>query len=237
MTVVGIGLFTLLLLYEYRVFDQLIYCCKKQTETIPKEEDTNDSDVMEEKRKVRAGEISKKDYCVVLKDVTKYYDKFLAVNQLCLGIKQYECFGLLGINGAGKTSTFKMMTGDVKISYGDGWINGMNLKTEMKEVHKYIGYCPQFDALLDDLTGKETMIMYCLLRGIRFKDSKYIAERLAKDFDFYRHLNKQIKNYSGGSKRKLSAALALIGDPPIIFLDEPTTGIATFIHSLQLNKY
>ncbi|GJQ67966.1 hypothetical protein Trydic_g16721 [Trypoxylus dichotomus] len=222
---VGIALFVILLSFEYRVFDRIIYYFKRQIETKPTDEGTDDSDVMEEKRRVRAGEISFKDHCVLLKDVTKYYGKVLAVNQLCLGIKEYECFGLLGINGAGKTTTFKMMTGDVKISYGDGWINGMNLKREMKKVHKHIGYCPQFDALLDDLTGKETLVMYCLLRGIRLKDSWHIAEQLAKDFDFYRHLNKQVKNYSGGNKRKLSAALALIGDPAIIFLDEPTTGM------------
>ncbi|KRT85363.1 ABC transporter ATP-binding protein [Oryctes borbonicus] len=225
MLVVGIVLFVILLSHEYRVFDIIIYCFKRQIASKPSQEGTKDSDVMEEKRRIRSGEISFKDHCVLLKDVTRYYGKTLAVNQLCLGIKEYECFGLLGINGAGKTSTFKMMTGDVKISYGDGWINGMNLKTEMKKVHKHIGYCPQFDALLDDLTGKETLVMYCLLRGIRLKDSWHIAEQLSRDFDFHRHLNKQVKNYSGGSKRKLSAALALIGDPPIIFLDEPTTGM------------
>lgn len=233
MSVVGVVLFGLLLLYEYRIFDRVVYLFRKESVVITNDEGTDDSDVLEEKRRIRAGEISQRNHCVLLKDVTKYYGNFLAVNKLCLGIKEYECFGLLGINGAGKTSTFKMMTGDVKISYGNGWINQMNLRSEMKEVHKYIGYCPQFDALLDDLTGKETLIMYSLLRGVPIKDSGIIAEQLAKDFDFHRHINKQVKNYSGGNKRKLSAALALIGDPPIIFLDEPTTGTCLHIDTLK----
>nr|XP_022911287.1 ATP-binding cassette sub-family A member 3-like [Onthophagus taurus]XP_022911294.1 ATP-binding cassette sub-family A member 3-like [Onthophagus taurus] len=215
----------LLLLIEFRAFEKVTYAFRKQVARTPPSDDVDDTDVLEEKRRVRDGEINKKDYSVVLKDVTKYYDDFLAVNQSCLGIKGGECFGLLGVNGAGKTTTFKMMTGDIPLSSGDAWIYGLNAKTEMKSVHKHIGYCPQFDALLDDLTGKETLIMYCLLRGITLEESKYIAVNLAREFDFYRHIDKQVREYSGGNKRKLSAAVASIGDPPIVFLDEPTTGM------------
>ncbi|KAK9746580.1 ABC transporter [Popillia japonica] len=217
--------FCLLFSVEYRIFDRLIYSCKKNSSTIPTTEGTDDSDVLEEKRRVRTGEIQPSNYEVVLKDLTKQYRNFFVVNQLCLGIKGYECFGLLGINGAGKTTTFKMMTGDVAISYGNGWIRNFNIQTQMKQVQKHVGYCPQFDALLDDMTGKETLIMYCLIRGLPFRESHYMATQLSKEFDFYRHLNKQVKAYSGGNKRKLSSAIALIGDPAIVFLDEPTAGI------------
>ncbi|GJQ88081.1 hypothetical protein Trydic_g13093 [Trypoxylus dichotomus] len=214
-----------LLLIEYRIFDNVMYSFQNKKNTLPTTEDTDDSDVLEEKRKVRAGEIGPNDYEVVLKDLTKQYSNFFAVNQLCLGIKGYECFGLLGVNGAGKTTTFKMMTGDVVMSHGNAWIYNYNLKTHMQNIHKHIGYCPQFDALLDDLTGKETLIMYCLLRGLPYQDCNFMATQLARDFDFYRHLNKQVKAYSGGNKRKLSAAIALIGDPAVVFLDEPTAGM------------
>ncbi|KAI4457978.1 atp-binding cassette transporter subfamily a abca [Holotrichia oblita] len=222
---IAIIAFCLLFLVEYRIFDRLIYSCKKNISSVPTIEDTDDSDVLEEKRRVRTGEIQPGDYEVVLKDLTKQYSNFFAVNQLCLGIKGYECFGLLGVNGAGKTTTFKMMTGDVVMSHGNGWIRNFNMQTQMKQVQKNVGYCPQFDALLDDLTGKETLIMYCLLRGLPFMECKYIAMQLAKEFDFYRHLDKQVKAYSGGNKRKLSSAIALIGDPAIVFLDEPTAGM------------
>lgn len=72
------------------------------------------------------------------------------------------------MNGAGKTTTFKMMTGDVKISYGDGFVQGNSIKQQLKQVQKVIGYCPQFDALLDDMTARETLKMFSLLRGIRY---------------------------------------------------------------------
>lgn len=117
-----------------------------------------------------------------------------------------------------------MMSGDVKVSYGDGWINGNSIKSQLNEVQKSIGYCPQFDALLDDMTANETIKMFCLLRGLHWNDSRYIAEYLAKEFDFTRHLNKKVKELSGGNKRKLSTAISLIGNPPVLYLDEPTTG-------------
>lgn len=124
-----------------------------------------------------------------------------------------------------------MMTGDVKISYGDAWVNGLSIKNQLKEVQKYIGYCPQFDALLDDLTARESVKMFALLRGIPNKDCDALAESLARDFDFTKHLDKRVKQLSGGNKRKLSTSIALIGDPPVIYLDEPTTG------NFQLFRY
>lgn len=89
----------------------------------------------------------------------------------------------------------------------------------------FFRYCPQFDALLDDLTAKESLTMFALLRGVPANECGYVAAKLANDFDFTRHLNKQIKALSGGNKRKLSTAISLIGDPPVIYLDEPTTGM------------
>lgn len=136
-----------------------------------------------------------------------------------------ECFGLLGVNGAGKTTTFKMMTGDERITYGSAYIKGMSLESEMSQIYQDIGYCPQFDALLDDLTGRETLHIYCLLRGVRRARINRIIEDLAKSFGFMKHLDKPTMTYSGGNKRKLSTAIAVIGSPSVIYLDEPTTGM------------
>nr|XP_022903046.1 ATP-binding cassette sub-family A member 3-like [Onthophagus taurus] len=225
LSITAIVLIFILMLIEYKLFQKLSSKVNKSWTRILQSDEAEDADVLEERRKVRNGEIDKQDYSVVLKDVSKCYGRIFVVNQLCLGIKGGECFGLLGVNGAGKTTTFKMMTGDIPITHGDAWIYGENVKINMKKVQKHIGYCPQFDALLENFTGKQTLIIYCLLRGITFKDSKNVIENLAKDYDFYKHLNKQIREYSGGNKRKLSAAIALIGNPPIVFLDEPTTGM------------
>lgn len=227
----GVLCIVMLLILEYRLFERLAYGIQKSdvkigTGNVRREEEL-DSDVAAEKSKLLMTDRSVllEEYELVLKNVTKYYGSFLAVNKLCLAVKRGECFGLLGVNGAGKTSTFKMMTGDEKISAGEAFVSGLSLKTSMKEVHQQIGYCPQFDAVLEELTGNETLTMFCLLRGIPQEKCQGIIKYLASELLFKKHINKKIKAYSGGNKRKLSTAIALIGDPPVIYLDEPTTGM------------
>lgn len=129
-----------------------------------------------------------------------------------------ECFGLLGVNGAGKTSTFKMITGDTIISSGDVFVSGISLKTNLADVHKMIGYCPQFDALLDDLTGIETLEIFGLIRGYPKKNIEYIIYFLANILNFTKHLDDKVENYSGGNKRKLSTAIAIMGNPDVVYL-------------------
>lgn len=219
-TVMGTVSFVLLLFIDGGIIKKW----KKSVEA-PQDFVDEDSDVAKEKQSIRSKSFSElTDYSVVLKDVTKSYKKFFAVKGICLGVKKNECFGLLGVNGAGKTTTFKMMTGDLNISYGDVLVNGISIRKNKKVVHKLIGYCPQFDALLEDLTARETLTIYCLLRGIPSSKTRSVAEELAFELDFNNHLDKKVKEMSGGNKRKLSTAIALIGDPPVIYLDEPTTG-------------
>ncbi|XP_050517580.1 phospholipid-transporting ATPase ABCA3-like isoform X2 [Diabrotica virgifera virgifera] len=218
----------LLFIIEYKFIARLMYYINQKF--FPKQPiliQDEDDDVSKEKERIHMATDHdiRQTNILVVKDLTKYYNNFLAVNGLSIGIEKSECFGLLGINGAGKTTTFKMMSGDETVSYGDAWIEGKSVKTQLKQVQRNIGYCPQFDALLDDMTARETIIMYCLLRGIEFKRTQRIANFLSRDFDFHRHLDKKVKEMSGGNKRKLSTVLSLIGDPPVLFLDEPTTGM------------
>lgn len=226
MFLIGTLLFILIIMIDYKMFSLLLEKLDRRKRKFPVAVPFEDSDVANEKQRIRtASEVQlRQSHTLVLKDVTRYYGNFLAVNGLCLGIKEYECFGLLGINGAGKTTTFMMLTGDVKMTHGKAWVRGLSINNQLKKVQKLIGYCPQFDALLDDLTARESLTMFCLLRGIRKVDCAFIAEKLARDFDFVKHLDKQVKELSGGNKRKLSTAIALIGDPPVLYLDEPTTG-------------
>uniref|UniRef100_A0A182M226 ABC transporter domain-containing protein n=1 Tax=Anopheles culicifacies TaxID=139723 RepID=A0A182M226_9DIPT len=185
-----------------------------------------DSDVRDEKRRIQ--NLNRTDidrHNLLLRDVTKYYGNFQAVNNLSIGINHSECFGLLGINGAGKTTTFKMMTGDEEISSGDAWVKGISLRADMNRAHRQIGYCPQFDALLEDLTGRETLRIFALLRGVRKQEVKNVSYILSEELNFAKHLDKRTKAYSGGNKRKLSTALALLGNPSVVYLDEPTTGM------------
>ena len=111
-----------------------------------------------------------------------------------------------------------MITGDTPISSGDVFVNGLSLKTQLAEVHKMIGYCPQFDALLDNLTGSQTLEIFGLLRGYRRRDIAAMSARLALNLNFTKHIDKEIKSYSGGNKRKLSTAIALLGNPIVAYL-------------------
>uniref|UniRef100_A0A182WCA7 ABC transporter domain-containing protein n=1 Tax=Anopheles minimus TaxID=112268 RepID=A0A182WCA7_9DIPT len=223
----GIGLvsFAIILLVDYRLMKK-IFSRKANNTEMANDQGETDSDVLEEKRAIAAcsdGELA--SYNLVLKELSKSYGKFVAVSKLSVGVRHSECFGLLGINGAGKTSTFKMMTGDENITAGDAWVNGINLRTDMNRVHKHIGYCPQFDALLEDLTGRETLHIFALMRGVRRREINGVSLTLAEELNFTKHLDKRTKAYSGGNKRKLSTALALIGNPSVVYLDEPTTGM------------
>ncbi|CAO1381209.1 unnamed protein product [Diamesa serratosioi] len=161
---------------------------------------------------------------IVLSNLSKKYGKTLAVNQLSIGVKGTECFGLLGTNGAGTSSVFKMLVGDDNITDGKAIIENVSIKENINQLKK-IGYCPQFDGLIDDLTGIETLKIYSMLHGIPKDDIDSIITNLVEDLDFDKHLEKQIKILSGGMKRKLSTALALLGDPLVVLLDEPTRGM------------
>lgn len=145
MALVGLVSFVILFVKEYNLLS-MSNCCKgsNKKEIAETEDEVMDNDVKLEKEKIK--ELTQddiKDYNLVMRDVTKYYNDFLAVNQLCVGVNHSECFGLLGVNGAGKTSTFKMLTGDESISQGDAFVQGISLSTRMDLVHKVIGYCPQ----------------------------------------------------------------------------------------------
>jgi ATP-binding cassette subfamily A (ABC1) protein 3 len=118
-----------------------------------------------------------------------------------------------------------MLSGDIKISEGEAFVNGLSLKMNMKNVHKITGYCPQFDALIDNLTGRETLKLFAMSRGVPKYKVNDVILKIAEDFNFTKHLDKKVKQYSGGNRRKLSTAVALLGNPVIIYLDEPTTGM------------
>ncbi|KAI9562460.1 hypothetical protein GHT06_009893 [Daphnia sinensis] len=187
-----------------------------------------DDDVARERELIQSKPVTvlQKENNLVIKDLVKYYDQgFRAVDRLCLGVRRGECFGLLGINGAGKTTTFKMLTGDIGVSNGDAYLDGFSVCKNMKAVQRRLGYCPQFDATIDEMTGRETLRMFANLRGVPERSIEAVVEDLTDKLLLREHIEKKVKELSGGNKRKLSTAVALIGDPPIVFLDEPTTGM------------
>lgn len=152
------------------------------------------------------------------------YVKNSAVRGISFGLTSGERFGLLGVNGAGKSTTLNILTGDISPSSGQAFIAGFLLSDESTK--QYIGYCPQTDPLLDLLNAYETLWFYgrircSLLPGVLTKR----IQTLINEVGLTLYADRPCGTYSGGNKRKLSLALALIGDPKVLFLDEPSTGM------------
>ncbi|XP_059210648.1 phospholipid-transporting ATPase ABCA1-like [Centropristis striata] len=220
MSIEGVVMFTLTILIQYKFF------CKSRLisgKSLSAEEE--DIDVARERKRIYEGQAQ--NDLLRIYDLTKVYSRKStpAVDRLCVGVPAAECFGLLGINGAGKTTTFKMLTGDIPVSGGEAFLNGYSIRTEMRDVHQNLGYCPQFDAIDDLLTGREHLEFYARLRGVPEKEITMVAEWGIQKLGLVKYSNKSAGTYSGGNKRKLSTAIALIGCPPVVFLDEPTTGM------------
>uniref|UniRef100_A0A671RDQ4 ATP-binding cassette, sub-family A (ABC1), member 4b n=1 Tax=Sinocyclocheilus anshuiensis TaxID=1608454 RepID=A0A671RDQ4_9TELE len=148
-----------------------------------------------------------------------------AVDRICVGVPAGECFGLLGVNGAGKTTTFKMLTGDTDVTSGEASVAGCSILTNILDVHQNMGYCPQFDAIDELLTGREHLYLYARLRGIPESEISRVAEWGIQKLGLSEYAGNCAGTYSGGNKRKLSTAIAMIGCPPLVLLDEPTTGM------------
>ncbi|XP_021570031.1 ATP-binding cassette sub-family A member 13-like [Carlito syrichta] len=192
---------------------------------------SKDVDVKKEQMRVFEGRTS--GDILVLHNLSKSYRSFCqeitAVQGISLGIPKGECFGLLGENGAGKSTTFKMLNGEVPPTSGHALIrtpmgDAVNLSSVGAD-GIVIGYCPQKDALDELLTGWEHLHYYCSLRGIPKQCIPEVAADLVKRLHFEAHADKLVATYSGGTKRKLSTALALVGKPDILLLDEPSSGM------------
>ena len=152
-------------------------------------------------------------------------DQMRAVDGVSFVVKPNECFGLLGPNGAGKSTTFKILTGELESSGGLGAICGYNINHERAQAMKCFGYCPQFDALLNQLTGRETLEMYGRIRGLPEESLSDCVDRILRIISITQHAKKRVSTYSGGTKRKLSVGISLLGFSPVIMMDEPSCGL------------
>merc|ERR1712054_218923 len=154
-------------------------------------------------------------------------EKIEAVKRISFGLQYGECFALLGVSGAGKTTMFKMITGEIQPTEGQMSIIGNNVLTAngLMNARKYIGYCPQFDCLYPVLTVREHLELYASLKGIVHNLRESVVMKLMIDMGILEYEHVYAMNLSGGNKRKLSVSMAIMGNPPIIFLDEPSTGV------------
>lgn len=138
-------------------------------------------------------------------------------------IDRNECFGLLGPNGSGKTTTIGMLTGLLPPTRGEARIAGHDILTDMAAVRGSLGVCPQFDVLWEDLTCLEHLLFYARLKGLPPNEEEAHARDLLQSVNLQDDADKLASQLSGGMKRRLSVAIALCGNPLIVILDEPTT--------------
>lgn len=159
------------------------------------------------------------------KGLRKCYKSITAVDSLDLRIQKGELFSLLGVNGAGKTTTIKMLTCLTRPTAGDAWVSGHNITKEAERVKAIIGVSPQETAVAPNLTVRENLELICGIHGFSREKTAGKIEELSRQFDLETVLNRRAGKLSGGWQRRVSIAMALIGEPEILFLDEPTLGL------------
>ena len=158
-------------------------------------------------------------------ELVKRYKNLTAVNKINLEIHQGEIFSLLGVNGAGKTTTIKMLTCITKPTDGDAFIGGYSVTKQPELVKRLIGVSPQETAVAPNLSVKENLELMCGIHGFTKEKSKVKINELIEQFALDSVLKRKAGKLSGGWQRRVSIAMALISEPRILFLDEPTLGL------------
>ena len=164
-------------------------------------------------------------YVIQTMGLVKQYKDLTAVDKFHLDIEQGELFSLLGVNGAGKTTTIKMLSCLTKPTSGDAIVGGYSITKETEQVKRRIGVSPQETAVAPNLTVKENLELICGIHRFSKEKNEEKIRELAKQFDLEDVLCKKAGKLSGGFKRRVSIAMALISEPEILFLDEPTLGL------------
>ena len=157
--------------------------------------------------------------------LTKQYKALTAVDKLNLNIEQGELFSLLGVNGAGKTTAIKMLSCLTRPTSGDALVGGYSITAEPKQVKRRIGVSPQETAVAPNLSVKENLELICGIHGFSKEKTAEKLRELSGQFDLERVLKRKAGKLSGGWQRRVSIAMALISEPEILFLDEPTLGL------------
>ena len=162
---------------------------------------------------------------IIIKGLVKKFDDIIAVDNLNLEIKKGELFGLLGPNGAGKSTTINILSGLIKPTEGTAYIGGYDVRKDLKKIKELIGVCPQEASVFKFLSGRENLELFGILHGMSKKELKKRIENLLKQASFLETSKRKAKGYSGGMARQLNLLMALVNNPQIAYLDEPTVGM------------
>ena len=171
------------------------------------------------------------EYAIKTTGLTKKYKEITAVDDLNLEIKNGELFSLLGVNGAGKTTTIKMLSTLTLPTKGDAVVSGESIISSPNLVKERIGVSPQETAVAPSLSAKENLTLMCDVHGLNKDKAKAKIEELSKALDLESVMNRKAGKLSGGWKRRLSIAMALVSEPKVLFLDEPTLGLDVIARS------
>lgn len=163
------------------------------------------------------------DYAISIKDLKKSFKDNNVLKGVSFEVQKGEIFALLGSNGAGKTTTVNILATLMKKDEGEAEVCGFDVARQAGKVRENISLTGQFAAVDEKLTGLENLLLIAKLRGV--KEPAKLADELLTRFNLVEASNKYASSYSGGMKRRLDIAMSLIGNPAVIFLDEPTTGL------------
>ncbi|GAB2289623.1 hypothetical protein Dimus_023932 [Dionaea muscipula] len=201
-------------------------------------------DIAEEREKVEQIMLeSSASHAIICDNLRKVYPgrdgnpEKVAVKGLSLALGHAECFGMLGPNGAGKTSFISMMIGLTEPTSGTALVQGLDLRSSMDNIYGSMGVCPQHDLLWDCLTGREHLLFYGRLKNLRGAALNKAVKESLITLNLYNGgvADKEAGKYSGGMKRRLSVAISLIGDPKVVYMDEPSTGLDPASRNLLWN--
>ncbi|KAJ3348621.1 hypothetical protein HDU91_006538 [Kappamyces sp. JEL0680] len=190
-----------------------------------------DEDVKAERVRVSGEAFRDADYPLVMRNMRKVYSgrggqgPKLAVKDVSFAVEEGCIFGLLGPNGAGKSTLISILTGLYESSAGEAKIAGFNVKSHPEEVYRRIGICPQFDIHWGDLTVGEHLYFYARVKGVASRDERAAVDAAMEEVSLKTHEHRLARGLSGGERRRLSIAIALLGNPKVVFFDEPTTGL------------
>ena len=165
------------------------------------------------------------DNAIVVKNLQKSYKDLKVLHGIDIAVRRGSILALLGPNGAGKTTTIRILSTLLRPDGGEAQVNGYDVVRQSCEVRSSIGLTGQFAAVDAYLTGEENLLMLGRLYRLSHADTKRRTRELLEQFDLVDAAHRPVKTYSGGMKRRLDLAMSLIAAPPIIFLDEPTTGL------------
>lgn len=167
----------------------------------------------------------KAPYSVEVRNLTRKFGDFTAVDQVSFSVKPGEIFGFLGANGAGKTTTIKMLTGLLKPTSGEGMVGGLDINREYEKIKSHIGYMSQKFSLYDDLKVEENLRFFGGIYGLNPRQLNARIDTLDESLNLKELAKRRTDSVPLGFKQRLALACAILHEPPILFLDEPTSGV------------